>query len=400
MQQAVILDAVRTPIGRLRGALATVRPDNLLAHVISRLLTRHNLAGERIDEVFAGCANQAGEDNRNVARMASLLAGLPYEVPAVTVNRLCASGLEAVTQAVRAIWVGDHSLIIAGGVESMTRAPYVMGKPGEPFESGPRTMFDSALGWRFPNPRMEARFPLESMGETAENVARHYDISRVDQDAFACASHARALAAWDAGFFAAEVVPFDVQKKGVTQSFERDEGPRADATLTKLATLKPVFRVDGTVTAGNASPLNDGAAALLIATPERAQELGLTPLARVISCASAGVDPRMMGIGPVPATHKALARAQVRIADLDIIEINEAFAAQALAVIRTLGCDPERVNVHGGALALGHPLGASGTRLIGTLAHALRQRGGRYGLATLCVGVGQGASVILERWPA
>lgn len=398
MQSAVIVDAVRTPFAKIRGGLSSVRPDDLLAGLWRALVDRNRLPEDSIDEIFAGCANQAGEDNRNVARMSALIAGLPYEVPAITVNRLCASGLDAVVQAVRSVWVGDNTLVLAGGVESMSRAPHVIGKAAEAFESGNRTAYDTALGWRFPNPRLEARFPLEAMGETGENVATQYNVSRAAQDAFALASHQRALAAWEAGHFSDEVVPVAVaQARGEPILVGRDEGPRADTSLDKLGRLKAAFRSGGTVTAGNASTLNDGAAALLITTPARAQALGLTPMAVVRSCASAGVDPRFMGMGPVPASRKALARLGLQPGDMDWVELNEAFAAQSLACIGALGLPPERVNVQGGAIALGHPLGASGARLVGTLAHTLRRRGGRFGLATLCVGVGQGASLVIER---
>ncbi len=394
--EAVIIDAVRTPVGKLRGALSLVRPDDLGAYVIEQLLARNPaVRGAEVDEVFFGCANQAGEDNRNVARMALLLAGLPDQVPGVTLNRLCASGLEAAVQAGRAIRVGDMELCIAGGVESMTRAPWAVAKPVDGFAGGPLVSFDTSLGWRFPNPRMAARFPLESMGETAENVAAHYQVSRAAQDAFALQSHQRALAAQEAGHFRAELLPVTVPGKD-GRVVDRDEGPRADSSLEKLARLKPAFREGGTVTAGNSSSLNDGAAALLIASAAKAAALGLKPLARIVSAASAGVTPREMGIGPVPATQKALARAGLKASQLDLVELNEAFAAQALAVIGELGLDAARVNVDGGAIALGHPLGMSGARILGHLAHSLRRTGGRYGLATLCVGVGQGVSVIIE----
>jgi 3-oxoadipyl-CoA thiolase len=383
MQEAVIVDAVRTPVGRIRGLLSPIRPDDLGALVIKELMGR-NPAAKEVEEVFFGCANQAGEDNRNVARMALLLAGLPAEVPGVTLNRLCASGLEAAVQAARAIRLGDMELCVAGGVESMTRAPWAVAKPTDGFAGGPLQSYDTALGWRFPNPRLAERFPLESMGETAENVAEKYRVPREKQDEFALRSHQLALK----GKFEAELVPVG--------EVVRDEGPRADTSLEKLAKLKPAFRPGGTVTAGNSSSLNDGAAALLLASARKAQELGLRPLARVVASASAGVDPRFMGMGPVPATRKALAKAGLSVRDLDLVELNEAFAAQALAVISELELDASKVNVDGGAIALGHPLGMSGARILGHLAHALRRRGGRYGLATLCVGVGQGVSVIIE----
>ena len=379
---AVIIDAVRTPVGKLRGALSQVRPDDLAAFVIGELLTRHPVGP--IEEVFFGCANQAGEDNRNVARMALLLAGLPESVPGVTLNRLCASGLEAAVQASRAVRLGEMDLCIAGGVESMTRAPWAVAKPPDGFVSGSMQTYDTALGWRFPNPRLAARFPLESMGETAENVALKHGIPRARQDEFALRSHQRALRAE----LGSELV--------AVGDLLRDEGPRADTSLEKLAKLKPAFREGGSVTAGNSSSLNDGAAALLIASSRKASELGLRPLARIVSSASAGVDPRYMGMGPVPATQKALAKADLSMKQIDLVELNEAFAAQSLAVIDELGLDAERVNVDGGAIAIGHPLGMSGARILGHLAHTLRKRGGRYGLATLCVGVGQGVSVIIE----
>src|SRR5947209_3735627 len=393
---AVIIDAVRTPVGKLRGALSGVRPDDLGAYVIEQLL-RRNPAVEpaAVDEVFFGCANQAGEDNRNVARMSLLLAGLPEHVPGVTVNRLCASGLEAAIQASRAIRLGDMDLCIAGGVESMTRAPWAVAKPTEGFAGGSLQTHDTALGWRFPNSKMTQRFPLENMGETAENVATKYRIPRAKQDEFALRSHQRALAAQEAGRYRAELLPVTVPGKQAVV-VERDEGPRADTSLEKLSKLKPAFREGGTVTAGNSSSLNDGAAAILLASARKAAELGLKPLARVVASASAGVDPREMGMGPVPATQKALKKAGLTVGQLDLVELNEAFAAQSLAVIQELRLDPERVNVDGGAISMGHPLGMSGARILGHLAHALKNRGGRYGLATLCVGVGQGVSVIIE----
>jgi len=393
---AVIIDAVRTPAGKLRGTLSSVRPDDLGAYVIEQLLQRNPAARPgQIEEVFFGCANQAGEDNRNVARMALLLAGLPDQVPGVTLNRLCASGLEAAVQAARAIRLGDMELCIAGGVESMTRAPWAVMKPGEGFAGGAMQSYDTSLGWRFPNPRMAQRFPLESMGETAENVAVKYKIQRDRQDEFALRSHQRALAAQEAGRYRAELLPVTIPGKQPSV-VDRDEGPRRDTSLEKLAKLKPAFREDGTVTAGNSSGLNDGAAALLLTSAAKASELGLRPLARIVASASAGVDPREMGMGPVPATQKALKKAGLSAKQLDLVELNEAFAAQSLAVIQELGLDPEKVNVDGGAIAIGHPLGMSGARILGHLAHALKARGGRYGLATLCVGVGQGVSVIIE----
>jgi 3-oxoadipyl-CoA thiolase len=404
-QQAFILGAVRSPIGRFRGALKDVRPDDLLAQVLSALVQRTRVPGEAIDDVIAGCANQAGEDNRNVARMAVLLAGLPQSVPGATVNRLCGSGLEAVLMAARYIAAGEAELLIAGGVESMTRAPLVQPKPDAAFPSGNVTVYDSSLGWRFPNPRMAAMFPLEAMGETAENLAERYNIPRAEQDAFALRSHERALAAQQAGAFDDEIVPIALPaaaagKSQPPQSFSRDEGPRPDTALDKLAKLSPVFRAGGSVTAGNSSPLNDGAAALLIGTEAKARALGLKPLARIVGGNAAGVDPRYMGIGPVPAVRKLLGRLGVGLGEIDRVELNEAFAAQALAVLRELPeLDRERVNRLGGAIALGHPLGCSGARLCTTLVHELRRSGGRYGLATMCIGVGQGIAALFENVP-
>src|SRR3989440_57074 len=393
---AVIIDAVRTPVGKLRGVLSAVRPDDLGAYIIEQLLKRNpHVAPAAVDEVFCGCANQAGEDTRNVARMSLLLAGVPEHVPGVTVNRLCASGLEAAVQASRAIRLGDMDLCIAGGVESMTRAPWAVAKPGEGFAGGSLQTYDTALGWRFPNPKMAQRFPLENMGETAENVAAKYRIPRAKQDEFALRSHQRALAAQEAGRYRAELLPVTVPGKQAVV-VERDEGPRADTSLEKLSKLKPAFRDGGTVTAGNSSSVNDGAAAILFASARKAAELGLKPLARLVAAASAGVDPREMGMGPVPATQKALKKAGLSVGKIDLVELNEAFAAQSLAVIQELKLDPERVNVDGGAISMGHPLGMSGARILGHLVHALKARGGKYGLATLCVGVGQGVSVIIE----
>ena len=385
MAEAVILSAVRTPIGRYGGALSDVRPDDLAALVIKEAVKRAGVPPAEIEDVYFGAANQAGEDNRDVARMAALLAGLPQSVAGVTVNRLCASGLSAVIGAAHAIRAGDGELFVAGGVESMSRAPLVTAKP----EYGDGTTWDTTLGWRFPNPRMEEMFPLESMGETGENVAELYGVSREDQDAFALQSHRRWAAAHEAGRFADELVPVG--------EVDQDEHPRPDTSLEKLATLKPAFREGGTITAGNASGINDGAAALVIASDEKARELGVEPLGRFVASAVAGVDPRFMGVGPVPAVQKLLLRAGIGATDLDLVELNEAFASQSLQVIRELGLDPERVNVNGGAIALGHPLGMSGARLVVSLMHELRRREGRYGLATLCVGVGQGQAAIFER---
>ena len=389
MTGAVVLSAVRTPVGRYGGALSDVRPDDLAATAIGAAVERAGVEPREIEDVYFGCANQAGEDNRNVARMAALLAGLPESVAGVTVNRLCASGLSAVVAACHAVAAGDGDLFVAGGVESMSRAPLAMAKPDAAFPRGNQTVWDTTLGWRFPNPRMEAMFPLESMGETGENVAERWGVSREDQDAFAAESQRRWADADAAGRFADELVPVG--------EVERDEHPRPGTTAEKLATLKPAFRRDGTVTAGNASGVNDGASALVIASEERARELGAERLGAFAGGAVAGVDPRVMGIGPVPAVRKLLDRAGVDVDELDLVELNEAFASQSLAVIRELGLDPERVNVNGGAIALGHPLGMSGARLVVTLLHELRRRGGRYGLATLCVGVGQGQAALFER---
>jgi 3-oxoadipyl-CoA thiolase len=387
--RAVILSAVRTPVGRYGGGLAGVRPDDLAATAIAVAVERAAVPAGEIEDVWFGCANQAGEDNRNVARMAALLAGLPQEVAGVTVNRLCASGLSAVVGACHAVVAGDGDLFVAGGVESMTRAPLAMAKPERAFPRGNQTVWDTTLGWRFPNPRMEEMFPLESMGETGENVAERESVSREDQDAFALDSQRRWAAADAAGRFGDELVS--------AGELERDEHPRPDTDAGQLAALKPAFRKDGTVTAGNSSGINDGAAALVIASEERARELGAEPLGTFVASAVAGVDPRVMGIGPVPAVRKLLGRAGIEVADLDLVELNEAFASQSLAVIRELELDPEKVNVNGGAIAIGHPLGMSGARLAVTLLHELRRRGGRYGVATMCVGVGQGQAVLFER---
>ncbi|WP_224365209.1 thiolase family protein [Hyalangium versicolor] len=398
MAQAFIVDAVRTPIGRFRGALKSIRPDDLAAHVLRALLQRNSLEGARVDEVFVGCANQAGEDNRNVARMALLLAGLPDTVPGVTVNRLCASGMEAVIQGCRMIQVGEADIVLAGGVESMTRAPWSMPKPDDGFPSGKWEAWDTALGWRYPNPRLAALFPLEQMGETAENVAKKWSISREAQDSFALASHRKAVAAQAAGLFANELVAVDApQPKGATVRVEADEGPRADTSLERLSSLKPAFRLGGSVTAGNSSTLNDGASALLLMSEQALRASGATPLARYVSSASVGVDPRYMGVGPVPASRKALARAGWNLDSVELVELNEAFSAQALACLRDLELPLERVNVHGGGIALGHPLGSSGARILTTLVHAMKHQGARRGLATLCVGVGQGLAMTVER---
>ena len=388
MAEAVILSAVRTPVGRYGGALAGERPDDLAALVVREAVERAGVSPGEIEDVYLGCANQAGEDNRNVARMAALLAGLPQEVAGVTVNRLCASGLSAVVSACHAIRAGDGDLFVAGGVESMSRAPLVMAKPEHAFPRGNQVAWDTTLGWRFPNPSLEEMFPLESMGETGENVAERWQIPREEQDAFALESQRRHAAAVETGRFADEVVPVG--------ELEHDEHPRPDTSAEKLAALRPAFRKDGTVTAGNSSGLNDGAAALVVASEEKARELGAKLLGRFVGSAVAGVDPRIMGIGPVPAVRKLLARVGIDASRIDLVELNEAFASQSLQVIRELGLDPAKVNVNGGAIAIGHPLGMSGARLVVTLLHELGRRGGRFGLATLCVGVGQGQAAIFE----
>jgi 3-oxoadipyl-CoA thiolase len=380
-----VISAVRTPVGRYGGALAGVRPDDLAAIAVAAAVDRAGVEPGEIEDVYLGCANQAGEDNRNVARMAALLAGLPESVAGVTVNRLCASGLSAVVGACHAIAAGDGDLFVAGGVESMSRAPLVTAKPDAAFPRGDRTMYDTTLGWRFPNPALAAQFPLETMGETGENVAERWQVSRADQDAFALRSQRR----WAEADFADELVPVG--------ELARDEHPRPDTNAEKLATLKPAFREGGTVTAGNSSGLNDGAAALVIASEEKARALGAEPLGAFVASAVAGVDPSVMGIGPVPAVRKLLGRAGIGVADLDLVELNEAFASQSLAVVRELELDEEKVNVNGGAIAIGHPLGMSGARLVVTLLHELRRRGGRYGVATMCVGVGQGQAALFER---
>jgi 3-oxoadipyl-CoA thiolase len=389
VSRAVVLAGLRTPIGRYGGALSGVRPDDLAALVIREVVKRSGVPAAEIEDVWFGCANQAGEDNRNVARMAALLAGLPETVAGVTVNRLCASGLTAIVGACHAVIAGDGDLFVAGGVESMSRAPFVVAKPDKAFPRGNQVMYDTHLGWRFPNPRMEEMFPLESMGETGENVAERYGVTREEQDAFALQSHQRWAAAAASGKFDEQLV--------AVGDVVRDEHPRPDTSLEKLSKLNPAFRAGGTVTAGNAAGINDGAAALVVASEEKARELGIEPLGTFVGSAAAGVDPRYMGIGPVPAVRKLLERADVSIGDVDLVELNEAFAAQSIPVIRELGLDPETVNVNGGAIALGHPLGMSGARLVVQLLHELRRRGGRYGLATLCVGVGQGQAALFER---
>jgi 3-oxoadipyl-CoA thiolase len=402
MPEAVLIDAVRTPIGNLGGALAAVRPDDLAAHVLKALVERTGIDPAIIEEVYLGCANQAGEDNRNVARMAALLAGFPVEVAAVTFNRLCASGLNAVNQAARAIRVGEGDVFVSGGVESMSRAPYSVPKAEKPYPWGNLTMWDTTIGWRYPNPQMEALFGTESMGETAENLYDQTPISREEQDAFALASHQRAIAAIDSGKFAEEITAVLIpQRKGDPIIVDTDERPRRDTSMEALARLRPAFRKDGTVTAGNASGVNDGAAAVLLMSANKAEELGLKPMVRIVATAAAGVPPRTMGIGPVPATRKALSRAGLSIEDIGLIELNEAFAVQSLRVMRELGLSHEITNVNGGAVALGHPLGCSGARILTTLIHEMRRRSPEekrpyFGLATLCVGVGQGEATIVE----
>jgi 3-oxoadipyl-CoA thiolase len=397
MEEAVILSAVRTPIGRYAGVLKDVRADDLAALVISEAVHRAYIDADSIEDVILGCANQSGEDNRNVARMALLLAGLPVHVAGQTVNRLCGSGLQAVNSAAQAIQTGMGDTFVAGGVESMTRAPFVLGKADSAFSRNMK-LEDTTLGWRFVNPKLSAVHHPHSMGETAENVAEKYGISRADQDAFALRSHQRAVAAQQSGRFAAEIVPVTIpQKKGEPVIVALDEHPRADTTLQKLAALKPAFRKDGSVTAGNSAGINDGAAALVMMAQGRAQKLGLHPRARIVASAVAGVDPAYMGLGPIPATRKVLQRAGLSIKDMDLVELNEAFAVQVLECMRELEIDEEKLNVNGGSIALGHPLGCSGARLVVTLLHELERRGGRYGLATMCIGVGQGIAAIIER---
>jgi 3-oxoadipyl-CoA thiolase len=402
MPEAVIIDAVRTPIGALGGALASIRPDDLAAHTLRALLQRTGLDPAQVEEVYLGCANQAGEDNRDVARMALLLAGLPVETGGVTVNRLCASGLTAVSFAARAVRCGEGEVFIAGGVESMSRAPYSLQKAESGFPPGNLTAYDTALGWRYPNPRIEERFGIESMGETAENIAEATGIPREAQDRFALESHRRAIAAIDTGRFSSEIIPVAVpQKKGEPLLVKTDERPRRDTSLESLARLTPAFRKNGSVTAGNSSGLNDGAAAMLVMSAARAAQTSLKPLARVVASAAAGVEPRLMGLGPIPAVRKLLARCGLTIDQIGLFELNEAFAVQTLAVMAELSLPPERVNVNGGAIALGHPLGCSGARILTTLLHEMCRRAPAtsrpfYGLATLCVGVGQGEALLVE----
>ncbi len=396
--EAVIVEAVRTPVGKYGGSLKDVRPDDLSALVLKALVEKSKIDPRLIEDVLWGCANQAGEDNRNIARMGVLLAGFPQSVPASTVNRLCGSSLDAINHAARAVWSDDYEIAIAGGVESMTRAPYVVPKnvSGQALY-GNLTAYDTALGWRFPNSALEKMFPLETMGETAENVAERWKIGREDQDVFALRSHQRAVKAQANGVFKDEIVPVVIQqKKGDPIVVDKDDGPRPDTSLDKLAALQPAFRKGGSVTAGNSSSLNDGAAAVLIMSEKKCKELGFNPMARIVSTGVAGVDPRSMGIGPVPATQMALKKAGLSISNIGLMELNEAFAAQSLACIRDLGVDPEIVNVNGGAIALGHPLGCSGARIMTTLLHEMSRRKVRYGVATMCIGVGQGIATIVE----
>jgi len=406
MREVVIVDAIRTPIGSLGGGLASIRPDDLAAHVIKTLIERTSLDVSLIDDVYMGCSNQAGEDNRNVARMALLLAGLPAATPGMTVNRLCASGLAAVNLAAQTIRAGEADIILAGGVESMSRAPYALPKPEQAYGTGSLTAWDTAIGWRFPNPRMEAAYGVEPMGLTAENIAEMTGITRQEQDAFALQSHQRAVAAIDTGRFQDEIIPVPIpQRKGEPVLFSMDERPRRDTSLEVLAKLKPAFKKDGTVTAGNSSGLNDGAAVLLVMEAEMARAMGYHPLARYISSAASGIEPRIMGLGPINASRKALQRAGLQISDLQLVELNEAFAVQALAVLRELGISQGITNVNGGAVALGHPLGCSGARILTTLVHEMQKRADLtpkpyYGMAALCVGVGQGAATIIESLPA
>ncbi|HSE87816.1 MAG TPA: thiolase family protein [Candidatus Binatia bacterium] len=397
MKEAVIVEALRTPMGRHGGILKDVRTDDLGAYIIAKLIDKTGINKEEIEDVYFGCTNQAGEDSRNVARNASLLAGLPYTIPGATVNRLCGSGLEAINQAGRAIQTDHGDLFVAGGVESMTRGPWVMAKPANAFQRGDVTLYDSSLGWRFPNRRMGELYSLINNGETAENVAEKYQITRQEQDEFALGSHLKAVRAHEEGRLKDELMPFEMaQRKGSPLVCDKDEGPRADTSLEKLAALQPAFKKGGTVTAGNSSPLSDGAAALLVTTPAKAEQLKLKPMVRIVASAAAGVHPNYMGIGPIPATQKALKRAGLTIDQIDLVELNEAFASQVIACVRELGIDPKKLNVNGGAIALGHPLGCSGARLMTTLIHEMKKRGSRYGLATMCIGVGQGIATVVE----
>jgi len=398
LKEAWIVEALRTPFGRYGGALSGVRPDDLAATVLEAVIARSGINAADIDDVILGCANQAGEDNRNVARMALLVAGYPVEVPGQTVNRLCGSGLQALAAAANAIAVGDAEVVVAGGVESMSRAPLVTLKPESGLERGNRELVDTTIGWRFVNPRLHAKYPAISLGETAERVANQWHVSREAQDALALTSQQRAAAAAASGVHAEEIVPVSIpQRSGAPIVVDRDEHPRPDTSAAALAKLKPAFAADGTVTAGNASGINDGAAALLVVESERARALGLTPYARIVATAVAGVDPSIMGAGPIPAIKKLLERTGLTVADIDRVELNEAFASQAVACITELGLDPAKTNVHGGAIALGHPLGASGARMATTLVRELRRSGGRYGIAAMCVGVGQGIAMLVER---
>jgi acetyl-CoA C-acetyltransferase len=398
LQEAVVVETARTPMGRYGGQIAALRPDDLAATVIAEVLRRAEVRGEDVQDVIMGCANQAGEDNRNVARMALLLAGLPIEVPGQTVNRLCASGMTAIVAAAREIQVGSAEVMVAGGVESMSRSPWILPKPGTGYPRGPQTAYDSALGWRLVNPRMQELYGTLQMGETAERVAAAYEVDREDQDAFALRSHQRAVAAQREGRLREEIVPVELtQRRGPTITVEDDEGPREDSSLEKLAKLRPAFSDSGSVTAGNSSPLNDGATALVLMSAREARRRGLRPFARLVAAGAAGVHPDYMGIGPVPATRRALEQSGLTMADIDLIELNEAFASQSLACQRLLQIPDERLNVNGGAIALGHPLGSSGARLVATLLREMRRRDARRGLATMCVGVGQGVATIWER---
>jgi 3-oxoadipyl-CoA thiolase len=398
LREAWIVEAVRTPVGRYGGALAGVRPDDLAATVLEAVVARSGIDPASIDDVILGCANQAGEDNRNIARMALLIAGLPVEVAGQTVNRLCGSGLQAVASAAQAIAVGDADVVIAGGVESMSRAPLVTLKPESGFERGNRELVDTTIGWRFVNPRLDKRFPTNSLGETAERVASKWNVSREDQDAFALESQRRAAAAAGSGVHAEEIVPVTIpQRKGEPILVDKDEHPRPDTDAASLAKLRPAFLEGGSVTAGNASGINDGAAALLLMESERARALGLKPLARVVATSVAGVEPSVMGIGPIPAISKLLERTGLSVNEIDRVELNEAFASQAVACIRELGLNPATTNIHGGAIALGHPLGASGARMLVTLTRELKRSGSRFGIASMCVGVGQGIAMLVER---
>ena len=397
MKEAVIVAAMRTPMGRHSGILKDVRTDDLAAYIIAKLVDKTGINKDEIEDVYLGCTNQAGEDSRNVARNASLLAGLPYTIPGATVNRLCGSGLEAINQAGRAIQTDHGDLFVAGGVENMTRGPWVMGKPSNAFQRGDVNLYDSSLGWRFPNKRMAELYSLINNGETAENVAEKYQVNRRDQDEFALGSHQKAIKAQEEGRLKDEIVPFEIaQRKGSPLVYDTDEGPRADTSLEKLQALQPAFKKGGTVTAGNSSPLSDGAAALILTTPQKAERLKLKPMVRIVASAAAGVHPNYMGIGPIPATQKALKRARLTIDQIDLVELNEAFASQVIACVRELGIDPNKLNVNGGAIALGHPLGCSGARIMTTLIHEMKKRGSRYGLATMCIGVGQGIATVVE----